>query len=406
MNATEKKQRIMIIHPEGNFTNNPNLSGILKYMLEADFEVEMWCNSEDFFDQASFHPSLVVHRCKQEHKFGNDSPVVLPSPASSNPTDAAMSFVARHTESGLPRPDLIIGVDRGIIEAGALARAWQIPFGLISYEIWYLSETYPAFKDLEIFFCDGVDFAICQDTQRAARLCAENKIPPERMVLVPVAGKGSYPATPGTRSSSASIRAALGLAPEKKIALYMGSITSAWGGIGEILASTETWPDDWVLVLHHRYGNAHAASLFPHIFGRKKPNVFFSPFPSLPLSELGSILHGVDLGIAFYTPDYTHPLSGENLACIGLASGKIATYLQYGVPLITNEIGEMATDIRSNGLGGVVQSGSEIPNLLETFSKNPAMLDQGRCIKYFERKLDLALYGPGLVELFRAAIRQ
>ena len=42
----------------------------------------------------------------------------------------------------------------------------------------------------------------------------------------------------------------------------------------------------------------------------------------------------------------------RNIANIGMSSGKIATYMQYGLPVLINELGEISSHVREQGLRG------------------------------------------------------
>ncbi len=108
--------------------------------------------------------------------------------------------------------------------------------------------------------------------------------------------------------------------------------------------------------------------------------------------DLGRILGDADLGIALYFPDYRSVVTGRNLEHIGMASGKIATFLQFGVPVLTNEIGEMADHVRAQGLGQVVASVEDIPGVLAARSSKDENTAR-RCRDFFDRALDIRRTG-------------
>ncbi len=379
--------RLAIIHPEANFNNNPNLLGLVEMLSESGYQIDLYGQYHEGIDQNAPCPGVSVTLTTVPARYAGDTPVVLPSIAAVDPLTAARSIAIE-----LPRPDLIIGVDRGIIEAAALGGVWGIPVGLISYEIWFGDETSREFKAPEIAACKHIAFAVCQDMVRGLALCAENEISENKLIEIPVAGRGVRRA-----NRSKAIHAALGLDPTTKILLYMGELSSNWSGIDEILTSTAYWPLGWVLLLHHRYGGDRAKELSRRARLGSRGNVFISPFQTLPASQLCRLLTAVDVGVAFYRPKYDHPSSGKNLAIIGMASGKFSTYLQHGVPVIVNELGEMSSHVRTSGLGRVVSRASEIPSVLE----DPTFVDDGlnseRCYKFFEERLDCNVRGQRLI---------
>jgi hypothetical protein len=388
--------RIAIIHPEGNINNNPNMAGIIDMLVEAGHLVDIYARRADHCDQRHPSSAVTVTLTSVPGEFDNDCPVLLPSIAKVDPHYAA-SEVSVH----LPRPDVIIGVDRGIIEATALGREWGIPVGLISYEIWFADETSQQFKDPEIAACRDLDFVVCQDFVRGLALCTENRISEDKLINIPVAGRGVR-----RTERSKAIHELLGLDPSVRLALYMGELSGAWTGIDEILASTVNWPPGWVLVLHHRYGNGTAINLVSKVLRGARPNVVFSPFPSLPISEMSQLLSAVDVGIAFYRANPNNPMTGKNLSFIGMASGKFSTYLQHGVPVIINELGEMSDHVRRSGLGAVVSHGNQIPSALEKFSSHPGELNSERCYRFFAERLDVAVRGRPLLEKIQSLSSQ
>lgn len=369
-------KRIAIIHPEGNFNNNPNLAGLLEILAES-YRVDLYVNRSDI-EQSHPHPNITVYPQSPRHAFMHDAACLLPSIAVTSPHEAAKSIVSQ-----LNRPDIVIGVDRGIIEADALGQAWNIPCGLVSYEIYFADETSREFKLPEIIASSSVAFATCQDKSRASLLSRENEIPIQKFLYMPVAGRGTVP-----RKKSAAMHGALEIDPQRKLILYMGEISCAWSGIHQIIQHSVDWPEDWALILHHRYGNSAASDLITSIIGRKKKNIYFSPFPSLPRDQMAEILNCVDLGLAFYKPVAGHPLSGKNLEVIGLASGKISTYLQHGVPVLTNKLGEASELIAAYEAGASVQDASAITEALPAL--NGRELSEN-CYRLFSEKLDLDL---------------
>lgn len=277
------------------------------------------------------------------------------------------------------RYNLIIGIDRdGIIEASYLSHLLSLPYGLISYEIFFAAESNENFKDIEIQACRDIEFAVCQDNTRSVLLATENRIPLDKIINIPVAGRGKKQ---GEKTQHLHLQFNIPL--EKKIAYFAGSIAK-WSMIEELIQSVNDWPKDWVLVLHNRYGlNPQVNELLK---GINSESIFISQGSYPKPQDLSIMLHSVDLGIALYKPIYTDIYDGFNLKYLGLASGKIATYLQHGIPVLTNENGLISDLIREYGAGGVIREIKEIPNLIEMIDLEES---SERCYALYDQHLDL-----------------
>ena len=367
--------RILIIHPEGNLNNNPNLSGIVEILCENNYNVDIYSRQNSHITQSA--------PCSSSRFI---------TTSISDPNNTAVIFIpdsvlSEETLSDLynnfKQYDLVVGVDRGIIEASKIARLIGVPYGLISYEIYFRIEAGREFKAAEILACRDISFAVCQDRVRSECLSAENHIASEKILQIPVAGRSLIP-----RKRSYAMHEALGLDRNKKIAIYIGEVNAKWTGFEELFASTGSWDDSWVMVLHQRYGYI-LSNIAEQIKGRE--NVYLSPFPSLDLKDMHLLLDAVDIGIACYVPQMDSPslLERRNLQHIGMASGKIATYLQHGLPILINEIGEMSEYVRKYNLGKVIDDFAHTGSILNSLNRNELHTLQENCQNFFENHLDL-----------------
>ena len=160
-----------------------------------------------------------------------------------------------------------------------------------------------------------------------------------------------------------------GIPAKRKIAVFAGSVAE-WTMARKLVDSLPLWPDDWVLVMHDRYGGV---SEWQRVARQHIPNRFYLSDDSFPSIEgLGHLLHGADLGIALYHPTYDSAWTGRNIANLGMSSGKIATYMQHGLPVLINELGEISDHVREKALGMVVRDVSEIPRILRDFDPESA----------------------------------
>ena len=367
---------IMILHPEGNINNNPNLSGMVEILCEHGYMVDIYSRRRQFHSQEA--------PCDKAHVYLSDaidpSDTAILFPPNFNFDEASIQSV----EKIYRQYDLVIGIDLGIVEACLVAKILRIPYGLISYEIYFSSETGPEFKESEIIACRDVVFAICQDKVRSAYLAAENRIPVDKILNIPVAGRSVV-----VSERNFALHEALGIDKNKKIALYVGNPTSKWAGVDELLASTQSWDDSWALVLHHRYGAIMQEFLDNHGCGN---NVYISPFETLPFNEMDRLINSADIGIALYTPlkdSLTH--TGLNLEHIGMASGKIATYLQHGLPILINEIGEMSEHVKEYNLGRVIDNFNNIGFVLCSLDNKELSAFHDNCRHFYRYHLDLEI---------------
>lgn len=368
-----KNRNILIIHPEGNLNNNPNLSGIVEIMCEKGYSIDIFSLKRKLIAQKTLcqGSQIFIFDGIQDTNAGV---CLLASKVFSSPRE-----LAQHIRSVYKGYDIVIGVDRGIIEASIIANALEIPYGLISYEIFFADEAGSQFKQIEIQACQNLSFAICQDEIRSTQLSKENKILHERIIKIPVAGRG---VKQGEKNWYFYDK--FGIDRSKKIALVTGSIAT-WTMAYELVESVKHWDREWVLVLHNRYGLEEGIFNFYRQYN-DKPNIYFSLDPAESIQDMHILLHCGDLGIALYKPNRQCIWTGNNLKYIGMASGKISTYLQHGLPLLINEIGEMSRYVEQYKLGISLREGDFInPGILE----NDIRVYKERCYDFFKNKLDL-----------------
>lgn len=371
-------KQVLIIHPEGNLLNNPSLKSIVDLLLDNGCEI-------DYRYQKSEAP--ISHR---------EGIRLLPygmmmkrlKPRLFNwicywPLVFLLVLVDMFIY--LKKYDLIIGIDRdGLIEANVINKITGAPYIVVSFEIMFESETSARYKSLERKASKNVSAWLVQDDVRAEQLQKENALNPDNKILLPLASAGI-----GCLGTT-RLRDSLGVPDDKKIAIYIGCVSN-WSMIDQILKSVEDWPEDWVLIAHNRYGRtsehlARELATQRHLIGRK---IFVSDAATEKVDDMGSVLSGVAVGLAFYEPDLKDSYAGKNLQYLGLSSGKISTYLRYGIPVVMNEIGLFADEARLHRFGYVVEYPHQIRNYLNN------CLDKKfrhNALDYFINKLDFNIY--------------
>jgi hypothetical protein len=380
--AREDPRRVLVIHTDGNSFNNPTLKSLIDLLLDRGFEVDL-----RYPRTHAPMPQRVGIRLLPFGVNVRRLKVAVFDRLSWRPLATLCVLIERLFL--YRRYDLVIGVDRqGLMEAGLLHDSTGIPHVCFSFEIMFESETSTRYKALECLAAQTVSLWVVQDETRARLLAAENHFAPERKFLLPLASAGI-----GSQSAD-RLRDRLGIPADRQVAMALGSV-SGWSMTGRILSGVADWPAAWVLILHERYGRARAElgadlARFESLIGRR---IFISETAADMVDDLGSVLSGVDVGLAFYEPDYKTVYTGRNLQNLGMASGKISTYLRYGVPVILNDIGLFPEEARQHGFGRVVTSPEEIGPQLDACSDGRHAANATR---YFAQKLDFDVHAQAL----------
>ncbi len=364
-------KKVCIIHSEGNINNNPNLLGIVDIMSKEGYYIDIFSRKSPLFEQKCPIKNTTLYLAEY-----ND-----------------FSSAIKEFSNDYSTPYLcIIGIDEAIIEANEMAKYQNTPLGFISYEITFddeLSDFAKKEKLKEIEACKNIDFAIVQDEVRGLHLSEQNKIPIEKFIYIPVAGGNTY-----KRVQNKYLHQKLNIDFNKKIAILIGSI-SEWSISDQILNDIEKWPNNWVLVLHNRYGKSNMNQKYIN-FASKSEKIFISEEQTESPFELHKILNSADVGLAFYIPNEKIRYLGKNIFYIGLASGKISTYLSNDLPVLINYSEPFASLNKQYKFGEVINKYSEISEFLQKIEKS-----EYNCIHFFNEKLNLSKTIIPLLEVLK-----
>lgn len=126
--------KIIIVHPEGNINNNPNLSAMVEIFCENGYLVDILSPKRDISQIKPCAGSrFILYPWHLYHGY-----IKILSDIRFNKILVAVSKLFSPL---LPDGDLIIGVDRdGIIAAAALSKILNRPYALISYELFFREE--------------------------------------------------------------------------------------------------------------------------------------------------------------------------------------------------------------------------------------------------------------------------
>lgn len=336
----EIKNRVLILHNEGNFFNNPSLKCIIDELLARNITVDIRYHQNFFSPSKCSNVRLLPYGIFLE---------LLRKFLSQKLCSSFLLNILMRFENLLlfERYQLVLAIDRqGLVEAAELYKIDKTPYVFLSFEIFFLSETSRKFKALEIQASQNVEMWIVQDSERAACLIEENYLSKNNCFILPLASE-AIPTKAKVR-----LRDVLGISKEKKVAMMMGSL-EPWSMADEIINSVKEWTDNWVLLIHHRYGfYEHIENLLgdknKHLLNTK---IFISRSSSNNVDDMSEILAGIDVGLAFYKPDYSCKYTGKNIKHIGMSSGKISTFLRNAVPVIINDIGLYAEYLNQYNFG-------------------------------------------------------
>ncbi|QIL21428.1 glycosyltransferase family 4 protein [Thermomonas sp. HDW16] len=377
-------KKVLVIHGEGNTFNNPSLKAIIDLLGSRGYQCHIRYASSPA--PMPSYPNIVqlpygwflrkVKRWTYDRLCSRW---------------LARLFVSIEDIAIYPEFDLILAVDRlGLIEAAILSKRHGTPFVFISFEIMFADETSRRFKRIERLSARNCCFWIVQDEVRAACLVEENALDIENSFILPLAsaGPGVFPAM--------RLRDQMGIPKNYSVAVLIGSLTT-WSMAKETIESVRDWPPDWALLVHERYGNTESALNRLGVSAHElSDRIYFSGQAPDRVDDLGYVLEGVSAGLAFYRPTHDSIYTGKNLEYLGFASGKVSTYLRYGIPVICNEIGLYAQQVRAHDFGVVVAHPSQIAQALPLTSE-PTTMSPSR---YFADFLDFNLRSSELLHRF------
>jgi len=371
-------KNVLLIHTDGNTFNNPTLKCVVDLLLEKKV-------------------SITIRYPK----------TIAPMPESTGLTLLPFSILYRKIKNFVfnlvcwnwlsrilvwfeyifiyKNYDLIISVDRrGLIEAYHLHKITNTPFVFFSFEIMFSCETSPHYKAAEILASKYVKHWFVQDDLRAKHLEIENRLNPATKTLIPLASSGQ------PSLATQRLRDKLGIPLEKKVAITIGSISN-WSMTPDIISTIESWPNDWVLILHHRYGRTEVEleNLGCELSNILNKKIYISNLASDLVDDMSDVLAGVSVGLAFYKPIYTSPYTGNNLKYLGISSGKISTYLRHGVPIILNEIGAYSDLAKTYGFGIVI---NDLKNISENLDNLNHPMKSQQAKNFYLEHLNFEIY--------------
>jgi hypothetical protein len=300
------------------------------------------------------------------------------------------------------RHDLVLAVNpSGVVAAYQHWKRTGTPYAYLSFEMIFRDELKTpqlrAWKDAEARASRHAGLIIIQDRWRAQLMAKENGVPPESMVLLPVAPRGG-----GKLERTDYLRQRLGLSAGQKIVLQPGSFQS-FTQAAEILESLPDWPDDLVFVLNCHYKPGDDDNYINALQKTTRGKVKILNH-RLPTNEYEQMLRSADVGLALYKATYSSPYFGKNIACLGYSSGKIAYFAKYGIPIICGGSSTISECLARYRFGEYADSPRPVPALARKLCSDSERYGaEGR--RFFREQLDFDLYWPEVVRRITSLIR-
>jgi hypothetical protein len=379
-----KGRRMAVFEPHPDLATNPSLVCLLQALNQSGAQIDLF----------------MPHSGPYPMQFGNVSRYPYPEAFSfwhggvrctlQGWRDSARSVQADDMFSAY-RYDLIFGVDSaGIIKGYKYAKRHQVPLAYLCFEIFFREElTLPKEiqeKGEECAASQFADLVVIQDRWRARLLAAENGIPFEKFVFLPVS-----PCGPTKEKKSNYLRAVFGIAEEKSIVLHSGSFYE-WTYAEELLENVKIWPEDFVLVIHTRFKPRVVHRSVRKVQRSRLPNVYLSCEP-VAQEEYDKLVSSADIGLVLYKPMGPSRFTQKNIETIGLASGKFSSYLKNGIPVISISQAGYADLLKDYAYGEDLPSFSQMADALRRI-RSKHSFHKSEALRLFREKLDFHIHWP------------
>jgi len=256
----------------------------------------------------------------------------------------------------------IIGVEPEGLIAASLAAKEKIPVIYFNMELLLAKECKnlkkKVLKSLEKKYSKKCFLTLIQDERRANFFIADNQVPKEKVICVPVAPLGK-----AYKKGSDYLHKKLNIGRDKKIIICAGSI-APWTMSLKLAKLAQKWNDDMVLVLHDWRNNLKNDPYIKQLKALTKNKKVFLSLSRVPWKDLPKLLSSAGIGIAFYED------RGVNYRETCLSSNKIASYLKAGLPLITSDYLSFRKIIGKYKCGKCAEGPHQVERLAKEIFKN------------------------------------
>ena len=240
-------------------------------------------------------------------------------------------------------------------------------------------------KEREVKLSREASLVIVQDPWRGAALVSENGLDPARVAYVPNAPRGH-----ARRRPASDLRVLLGIPPERTVVLCSGAL-AVWAASLDLVRSAGRWPHRFVLVMQSRASVAGRREVYLEEVRRASdPESVRLLEKPVPAGHFRALVDSADIGVALYQPNVDGPDGSpdRNIELMGYASGKIATYLQSGLPVVTSGLVGLRDLAEGHGCGRCVESADEVGDALEAIMADYEAFSAQAC-QVFDEYLEL-----------------
>jgi glycosyltransferase involved in cell wall biosynthesis len=369
---TINKKKIAIVYPSVQLSIVPSLVGLIEGLAESGYEMDIFVCENAHFPSIKFQQENI-----NLHILGSDENMSQLS-WKLNYVFRWLPFVFKKLKAA--DYAFIIGVDPlGLVLSYPTATLLKVPLVYFSLELLIQNElssqVLKMLKIAERKANRSAALTIIQDIDRSKVIIQENDIRANQIEYLPNAPTGE-----AFFKRSNYLRDHLGIASNKKIVLHSGSIHPMMLST-ELVGVARTWDDDFVMVFHCRNSlTSEYEKKWKSFVDSKKILINDKP---VDFEDLGNIVSSADIGIAVYQKS----MLNLNLFCMGLSSGKIACYLQRGVPIIVSALPTLRNLVEEYKCGIAVESVTEIQAAIRNILADYDVYSTN-AIKCFREKYD------------------
>jgi len=274
----------------------------------------------------------------------------------------------------------IVGVHLfGLFVAAFVGLIFRIPIIYYNLEMYFSKELknvlWKACKQLEICCTKRCTWFITLDKWHARLLSKEHGFPLSRFLILPNTAIGA-----ARKQRSNLLHEMYGIENNKKIILTMGSRFYSFRNYHEILKSIESFPDDYILVVH--LGD------IPHEIEeqyRSNPKLIIAD-KFISYDELDNLYSSAYVGLVLYQND-DRPAGGRNQTYMGLSSGQFNFFMKCGIPCITTAQPTFKWIFSNFKCGAILSSFQDISATLKIIEDQYGEYSNG-AIKCYEDWLD------------------
>lgn len=361
----------------------PSLIALVDFLAAKGANIDFYHVYNNYFPRDLYHfqqPNVQMYSFRVEDGqsiYGRGAPLPV-------------LFVLKHWKHFKRKKyDAVIAADAAGLVAAALAQpSLRAPMIYLSLEIYTWDDLHSpqakALKLLERWAHAWVALTIVQDETRLGLLFASNGLRPDpaKVCLIP-----NSPLGEARIQRSSFFREKFGIPPEHTIILHAGAL----GGYTlsrELADAVSQWPDDWVLIFHVKRDESdekyYAVQEILQHENYKNGRIKLSLNP-VPFDKVDLVYSSADIGLVLYDPFM------PNVETIGLSSGKLAHYLQCGVPVIASNLASLRSLIEKYHCGACINHVTQIKDKIDDLLNNYSYY-QSRAINLFNDNYKIYRY--------------